>query len=194
VGEAAGSGRLPPPEGDADGARFELEGRAAGSLGASRSDGRPASGALEPDGARAAPRSAAGARPTEGAARSLFGARAGAARPELRGAATAPCPVLTRSEGRASGAAARTGVDAGGNRFTAGLDDGRLTAAGSDARAGAVAGAATAVVAGLRVAVRRVAPRGSSLYPLPPNAKGEGRTTATPRRPPAAYTVRARPP
>ncbi|MEQ1857926.1 MAG: hypothetical protein ABL963_15835 [Longimicrobiales bacterium] len=180
--------------------RFGVAGWTAGSLGANRSDGRPAVGDLAPEGslagalgARAPERSAAGSRVTGGAGRSVLVPRAGVATPDPRGAAAGSLP-RARSEGRPWGAAVRVGADSGGIRFTAGRDVGRAEARGSDPRTAGAAGAATEVVAGRRVAVRPVELRGSSLKPVPKGDSGEGRTTVTPRRPPAAYTVRTRPP
>ena len=167
----AGSARLLPPEGAVDGAeRPESDGRAEGSLGSSRSDGRPlparvlAGSRTAALGVRALPPLADGWRGAAwGVARSPEGLRVGDATPEVRGAVAAP-PARARSEGRASGAAARVGadVDEGGMRFTAGLDDGRVEAEASPERTPAT-GAASALVAGRRVAVRAVEPRGSSL-------------------------------
>ena len=91
-------------------------------------------------------------------------------RASVAGAASAP--VL--DVGRADPVAAPPSL-AGGVRSTAGV-------------------AAGVAPAGRRTAVRTVEPVGLSLYVGPSRKSGEGRTIVTPRRPPEAYTVRARPP
>jgi hypothetical protein len=157
-----------------------------------RALGRSAAGLSAPGaralGTRALRRSVAGrpvlgALPTAGASRSVEGARAGERALGVLGLAARAgrSTVPTRSEGRppalAVGLAAR-GADAlGGRRSIAGRPWGRaLARVVSPALADAVAGAATAVAVGLRVAVRTTDPRGSSLYEVPPSAKGDGLT------------------
>ncbi len=92
------------------------------------------------------------------------------ARPSVAGAASAP--VL--DVGRAEPVVAPPSL-AGGVRSTAGV-------------------AAGVAPEGRRTAVRTVEPVGLSLYVGPSRKSGEGRRIVTPRRPPEAYTVRARPP